>query len=203
MEPHLAAATHPIEPAEAGDERTLALALAHYRAGRLEAAANLCRDMLFARPENHEAINLLGVVRCRSEQFEEGADCFRSALALSPTFAQAHLNLGNALRKLDLHEQAAASYRRAIEIEPHYARAHCELGAILADQGDLAAATDSYRRASSEFREQGRLDEALAAARQVLTLRPEDPAAHNESAMYWHTRASSKPRWLASSELSA
>ena len=74
----------------------LAIAIRHHQGGRLQAAAEIYRDILRVEPDQADAVHLLGLVAYQSGEVEEAISCYRRALELRPDLAEAYGNLGNA-----------------------------------------------------------------------------------------------------------
>jgi tetratricopeptide (TPR) repeat protein len=146
----------------------LAAAFEHYRAGRVERAAALCGEILDRRPDNREALHLLGVIALGEGQFECGErlgeahanlgtalrglgrleaaeQAFRRAVQLEPDSAAWLTDLASVLAELERPDQALACCRRAIESDPRFARANYGLAVLLGRSGDLEEAVASYR----------------------------------------------------------
>ena len=82
----------------------LAIALRHHQDGRLQAAEQIYRQILQVKPDQADAIHLLGVLAHQAGRPDEAVAFYRRALDLNPNFAEAHYNLGNTLKnqgKLD------------------------------------------------------------------------------------------------------
>src|SRR5262249_1839464 len=107
---------------------------------------------------------------------------------------EAHWNLGKALGGQGKWEAAVAAYREAIRLRPDLAEAHNNLGATLYDDrnGEEAAddalhapsgrkhnLADAHYHRRNALGEQGRSEAAVAAYREALRLRPDDPEAHS------------------------
>jgi predicted O-linked N-acetylglucosamine transferase (SPINDLY family) len=135
------------------------IALAHHRAGRLEAAAAIYRRILQADPRQADTLHLLGVIAQQVNQPEAAIEHITRAIALRPSAAEYHNNLGAAYRALGQLDEVEACCRRAIALRPDYVDAHNNLGIALKDQG--------------------RLDEALACYRRALRIQPDDPEVHS------------------------
>lgn len=115
-------------------------ALASHRAGDLESAGRLYRQVLDLHPEQPDALNLLAAIDMECEHYASAADLLRRAIAVSGSVPQYHCNLGNALQGAGGLPAAAAAYRRAIELQPDYVDAHSSLGFTLARMGEASAA---------------------------------------------------------------
>jgi len=142
--------------------QTLSQALNLHQRGDLTGAERLYRQVLRARAEDPNALNMLGVVKIQQGLAQEAVNLITKAVQAQPEFAEAHNNLGLALRKLGQLEQAVQSHERAIQIKPAYAEALNNLATAL--------------------REAERLDEALAACDRALEIKPEFAQALNSRA---------------------
>ena len=80
---------------------------------------------------------------------------FQIALRMKPDSALAHFHLGNTLHKLGRLPEAVAEYQASIKLDPGVAEVHYELAYALAQIP-------------------GRVEEAIAACRQMLLLKPGD-----------------------------
>src|SRR3982074_3192610 len=76
-----------------GSEQTLASAMAHHRAGRLNDAERLYRSVCDTDPKNARAFHLLGVVAHQLRR-PDAALLVGRAVALDPDFAEAHNDRG-------------------------------------------------------------------------------------------------------------
>jgi tetratricopeptide (TPR) repeat protein len=73
-------------------------AVRHQRAGRVQEAERIYRQILAQQPGNAEALHLLGVIQWQAARRDSGLELIRKAIAIEPKYAEAHYNLGNALR---------------------------------------------------------------------------------------------------------
>ena len=171
---------------------TLALAVHHHRAGRLQAAEQLYQEILAAEPNLAVAWNLLGVVNLQRSNHEIAADYIRHAIRLDANVADFHCHLGNVYQTQMKLDEAIACYLRALELKPDYAEAHSNLGNVYQTQTKLDDAVACYRQAlqlkpdyseahnnlGTACKEQGNLDEAAACFRRALELNPDNVEAH-------------------------
>jgi tetratricopeptide (TPR) repeat protein len=165
----------------------------HHRAGKLQDAEQLYKQVLRDDPRNPVALYLLGTVARQTGRNELAIDYIGQALRLKPDYIEAHNNLGNALAAQGQLIDAAASYQRALRFKPDYAEAHNNLGNILVDLGKLDQAVASYQQAvrhNPQFGEaqcnlgltlktQGKLNEALACFRQAMGYHPRARAMYD------------------------
>jgi protein O-GlcNAc transferase len=124
----------------------LASAVAHQQAGRLQQAAEICRQQLAIEPKTAPAWHLLGVIAYQVGDYVTAAERIGRAVELSPGTAGAHSNLGLALHGLRRLDEALASFRRAVELKPDSAEAQSNLGNVLKDLGRAEEAIECYRR---------------------------------------------------------
>lgn len=168
------------------------LGLAHHRAGRLDEAESIYRQILSQAPDDPDAWQLLGLIAHDRGRHEEAVDRIGRAVALNPSVAAYHCHLGIALGGAGRHEAAVAAFRTAIGLDPHSADAFYNLGNALRDQGMHESAVAAYQDALGRdpalveawinlgvgLKELGQLGEAIAADREAIRLRPECAQAH-------------------------
>jgi tetratricopeptide (TPR) repeat protein len=151
-----------VERASAGDPDNAALLLAVASVSmELEDAprAQAALDRALILAEDWEAVWFeYGKLWLRADDLERAADQFAEAARLMPTFAGALSNLGAALAETERPQEAIQALEAALRHEPS---AHTVLN-------NLAVV----------YREQGRLDDAVAASRRVLGLAPEFTFGH-------------------------
>jgi predicted TPR repeat methyltransferase len=161
-------------------------ALQFHQRGKLDAAAELYRQVLAQAPRQFDALHLLGVIARQRGDAASAVTLIREALQVDPSQARAHCNLGAALQ--DLGEPAAAldAYETSLRLDPRYALAWDNRGNTLRRLGRLPDALDSYEQALAlrpdypeawchraiVLHDLGRHDEAAASARQALNARP-------------------------------
>jgi tetratricopeptide (TPR) repeat protein len=163
-----------------------------HRAGRLDDAERLYRQVLAREPRNAEAWHLLGVAAQQRGKHAEAIGHLARAIELDPNNATFHFNLATAHAEQGRPQQAIASMREVIRLEPHHFPAHNSLGALLAasSRGDEAAAC--FRQALAirpdyapalvnlgrTLNRQGRAQEAATCFQQAIRLNPDDAQAH-------------------------
>jgi tetratricopeptide (TPR) repeat protein len=172
--------------------KTLELALAHHRDGRLGDAEAAYRQVLALDPRHVEALNNLGTVLQAQGQFVAAAACLERALALAPEVGVLHFNLANALRSSGDDTRAMAAYRRALILLPNFAACHNNLGQLQLEAGDRDAAQRSFEEAAGAnpdyadahynlgavLQDRGDLSAARACYLRAIALQPERATAH-------------------------
>ena len=173
--------------------QALTIAIQHQQAGRLQAAEQVCRQILAIQPDHAGAWHLLGLVNAQTGNYPRAAECLARAVNAQPDWAEAQANLGNALRELGKLDEAAACLQRAIQRKPGFADAHNNLGIVLKEQGKPEQAVACYRRALElkpdfaaahnnlgvALKTLGKLDEAVACCRRALELKPHFTEAYH------------------------
>lgn len=126
-------------------------ALQHHQSGQLAEAEKLYLDVLAARPDHPDALNLLGMLEHQRGNHDRAIDLISKAVQHHPA-APILCNLGLVLLAQDRHEPALDSFRRAIDADPSY--------------------ITSYTNMGSALRALGRNDEAVAYLQKALSLAP-------------------------------
>jgi len=134
-----------------------ALALGLFQSGRFAEAEAAWRAILASRPDDPEALHVLGLILLRTGRAEGMAMLDRS-IERAPRQAAFLNNRAQVLAEAGRIEEGLRDLRRAVMIEPRFHAAFCHLGSLL--------------------RRQGRHEEALAAFRRALALDATVPDAH-------------------------
>ncbi len=129
------------------DENPIFQALEHFKAGRLEPAAELCRAILLRFPDDTATNHLLGVIYFRQGRTAAARDLLAFASASPGATAEIHNNYGAVLNALGNHDAAIAAFKRALALQSGYADAHNNLGVSYRAQGQTSEAIDTLRRA--------------------------------------------------------
>ena len=122
-------------------------ALLAYEEGNLTAAAQLCREIISAKPENSEALHLLGAIAHINGNVDESVDYFRQVLQLQPDYVEAHCNLGLVFRQAGKLTEAIGHYQQALALKPEDPGIHRSLGQGMIERGQIAEAIGHYRQA--------------------------------------------------------
>ncbi len=128
-------------------ESLLSAAVALYSEGRLDAAAERCRNAIAIQPDNAAALNLLGLISFAGGDAAEATIHLRRAAEADPGEADYPNNLGVILHAAGDWQGASEAFRAALAIQPNLAQAANNLGSALEKLGDDAGALEQYRRA--------------------------------------------------------
>lgn len=123
--------------------------LAHQRAGRLDEAQNIYRQVLKEQPRHFGALYLSGIVAIQTSRFAPAVALFEKALEADKSSAEAYYNRGLALAALGKHQAALDSYGKALNLNPNYVAAYNNRGNVLSELKQHQAALASYDQALS------------------------------------------------------
>ncbi|HEX2567778.1 MAG TPA: tetratricopeptide repeat protein [Burkholderiales bacterium] len=120
--------------------------------GREMEAGDLLLQAVESRPRDAEAWMSLGIAYHHQRRLAEAAEAFRAGLALQPQNAAMRNNLSGTLIELGKGEEARVEMERLLESRVESDQLLCNLGHV--------------------YRDQARIDDALAAFRRALELSP-------------------------------
>src|SRR5829696_763099 len=101
--------------------------LNHHRAGQLQQAEAIYRQILQEKPDEPEALNLLGVIALQVGRADMAVQLLSKSVQIAPGFGSLN-NLGEALRYLGRLDEAIAAYRRSIQMNPNHVDAMGNMG---------------------------------------------------------------------------
>ena len=161
-------------------------AFRHYQEGDLQQAKQICEQILRKKPNNFNALHLLGIIYCQIGNYDISIKYIRKALQNNPHVADAYFNLGLSLKRQVQYEQAITSYLKALQLNSNFAEANFNLGVILQEQFHYEQAKSYYEKTlqinpifidalmnlGNILRVQGKLDEAENKYRYALRINP-------------------------------
>jgi len=112
--------------------------------GKLKDAVLICQQILQAEPNNHEALNLLGVLAYYDGNNSLAINCLRKAIIINPQYADAHNNIAEIYRSSCHFQQAISHFQQALKIKPNYIDALVNYGNVLQDIHEYEKSLDSY-----------------------------------------------------------
>lgn len=167
-------------------------------AANLQRAETELKSVLRSSPDEHRALDLLGVVRVLQHRDTDAEELFRRAAQKKPEFASAHAHLGLLFFQTGRSEEAVPELREAVRLDSSRVDASAALIKIWSDQaqaavtaGDsekaLALLTDARKLAPNNSDVQfafgmlalrmSRSQDAVNAFQETLKLRKNDPPA--------------------------
>ena len=145
-------------------------AIAHLDQNRIDEAEALLGDVLAAKAEDPDALQLLGLVRRMQQRDAEAEELYRRSLAANPAQPHVQHNLGNLLRQIGRIDEAIAAEREAIALKSNYAEAFLGLGLALLNRGDRERpdGTADWMAAEKNIRRALHIRPVFTEARQAL-----------------------------------
>ncbi len=126
---------------------SIAQAAAHHRAGRLEEAEAIYREILQRDPRNLEALRLLALIAMDTEHYGQAEQLLKRAVEIAPDFVAAWIDLSRAqIERLEL-PAALASIERAATQSPRSANVQVHVANVQARSGRQDEAIETYRQA--------------------------------------------------------
>ena len=119
-------------------------ALSSFQEGDLDTAERLCADILEYRPENFDALHMLGMLHFQRQRMVEALRFLSAALKVNSSSSDAMSNLGLALHATGRFDEAIASYRNALRLAPDHPEILYNLANALLELGRLDQALASY-----------------------------------------------------------
>jgi tetratricopeptide (TPR) repeat protein len=162
------------------------------RAGDLQQARELYRQVVAAEAYHAEAWNLLAQCHQGLGEFQQALDAYGQALRLRPSSPEVHCGLGATLAALRRRDAACEHFAAALRLRPDYPDALSGLGLARAEAGRVAEALPYLQRTAETqpqsavarrnygvaLAQSGRRDEALKELQEALALQPDYAEAH-------------------------
>jgi Flp pilus assembly protein TadD len=185
---------HPGNPyALAGFRHSLSTVLV--AAGRPQEALAPARRALEIEPHDPFLHAHLGMVLARSGDEEAAEDAIRTAIRFDPEIGDFHTDLAESLLRQNRFDEALAEFRIAASCDSSEPGPLRRIGELLIRMRDFAGAESVIRQAialrseagphsdlSDCFARQGRLEDAIAAARAAVELERNNPMWHSRLA---------------------
>jgi tetratricopeptide (TPR) repeat protein len=162
------------------------LAIKHYMSGNLKRASEIYLEVLRDRPDNTDALFMLGVMSAQKGNFNFAIECFLETININPAHIGAYYNLGNVYRDKGQINEAFKCYLKVIQLNPMHPEAYINLGIIHRAQRRFHEEIKCYQKAiqinprSAEaffnlghaFFDKEQFDKALACYEKVIRLNP-------------------------------
>lgn len=178
----------PVDPPDMASmppDEALQHAIAHHRAGELDAAERIYAELLRREPRRADALNFMGMLQYQRGALERAFELLDRASRIAPRQATVWNNLGNVLIGLNRPAEAEKAFRRSLALVES-PEALTNIGRLQRRRREWARSEQSCRRAlalssmcgeawhylSLALLGQGRAEEAFAAAVQAELLLP-------------------------------
>jgi tetratricopeptide (TPR) repeat protein len=125
----------------------LQVAVQALTAGNLKLAENELGSVLRSFPEDHRALDLLGVVRVLEHRDPDAEELFRRAVQEDPKFASAHAHLGLLFLQTGQIQRAIPELREAVRLDSSRIDASTALVKIWSDQAQAAVTAGDSEKA--------------------------------------------------------
>ncbi|MBF0587537.1 MAG: tetratricopeptide repeat protein [Magnetococcales bacterium] len=172
--------------------QALTLALQHHQQGDLGQAESIYREILHIRPDQPDALALLGGLLQQTNHIQEAHQVLQRAVETHPTHVPANNNLGNLYLNQGHLEPAIACFQKALEQAPEVAELHNNLGNALSKNNAHHKALLHFQRAiqlqpeyaaphnnlGRTLLDMNRLQEAIHHLQKALNLQPDSASAH-------------------------
>jgi hypothetical protein len=115
-----------------------------FQQGDFDRTEKLCAGILQHRPQDFDALHLLGLLNFQRRRLVEALHFLSAALKANSTSAEAMSNLGLALQAAGRCEEAISSYRNALRLAPDHPEILYNLGNACLELGRDAEALSAY-----------------------------------------------------------
>jgi protein O-GlcNAc transferase len=173
-------------------DETLRAAVDLHRAGNIEQAASIYRQILEANPRHAPTLHLLGTANFQVGQYQLAIEQLHAAIRIDAGRPEYQATLTEVLRASGRLNEAIASAKRLVQLTPESPEAHFIFGRLLEAGSDLDSAArefaETLRLAPSHleamlhlgqaFHGQGNLAEAGVQFEAAALQHPQSPWAH-------------------------
>lgn len=160
--------------------------------GDVEGGMILCREIVAEKPDNAEALELLGTLALQRKNHALAIDSLTKAIKLNPNNSTLHAKMGSTFLSLSRYNDALASFDRALVITPESVKTWFERGLVLQKINRNEEALFSYDRAvtlkpdyvealsnrGNVLNALKRYEEALESYEQALACKSHSPFVH-------------------------
>ncbi len=131
-------------PKKSQSTKSLQAAVAHLNAGRVPEAEFIVRLALTARPDDGDALNLLGGIALQRGNHVDALKALERAASVKPRDAGVHFNLAGVYRRCGRLGEAVQHYEAAERLRPGYTDAVALKGEVLRERGEWQRAAAAY-----------------------------------------------------------
>ncbi len=173
-------------------EQAIQLAVGYISEGNLQQARDLCMNVLAIRPDDIDALFLLGIISYQLNEYDAAIRYIEQALFTDPDFSEAYAILGNIYIRKNKLDDAINCFQKAVHLNTTSFDVYFNLGKLFKAKGLLEDAAISFQKAieinptASEiydnlggvFAEQGKLHEAFLTFSKALAVNSIDAWAY-------------------------
>lgn len=121
-------------------------AVALWQKGDLAGAAGACAELLATRPDNVNALQLLGTIHMQRGELDKARSVLERAYSLAPKDIHVLNTLGLVHRRAGRLDDALPLFRKAVQRDAAFASAYSNLGSTLFDLRRVDEARTAYRK---------------------------------------------------------
>ncbi len=154
-------------------------AIRHLHAGKVQEAEAICRQVLVANRNDHQALAVLGQVLTMQGRFDDAMEVLSRAVALAPREIDYHLLLAEAQATNGHHRDALSRYDKALKLDRTYPPA-------IAGKANVLARTAAWAKARALLEPsvaRGTEDATIAVVYARVMIHEGEPALAVEVAM--------------------
>lgn len=133
-----------------------------YEEGKIDQAESVFKRVLQEDPENHEALNNLGVINIMRDNSQEAEECFLKSLAVKDDYQAALLNLADLYHKSERWKEAIIQQERHLEIDSSDHNIYNQLSVAYLELGDFEKASDTLEKSLKLNPDQVSVKESLS-----------------------------------------
>ncbi|MEO5693314.1 MAG: tetratricopeptide repeat protein [Usitatibacter sp.] len=177
-------------------------AFALFESGRLAEAEDAWREILSRKPDDPDALHILGYIVATTGRIGEGLKLLDRAVQRAPRVAGIRSNRAMILSQAGRNDEAERDIRRALDLDPRLPAALYLLGNIRTSQGRFDEAVTAYRRAlaidprmapahqglGSALLSSGDSEGARSSFEAALAIDPLDAETVHRLAAWWQTQ---------------
>lgn len=127
-------------------EAVTELAVTYHKAGKLDEAENLIKELLVKKPNDVDLKYRLGKVYLDKGLLNEAGEIFRQVLQMDPNNASAHNGLANLYFRKRNYNEAMAEYLQAIKLNPDFTDVNLDLGNAYFQSGKYSEASKYFKK---------------------------------------------------------
>jgi len=173
--------------------KAIQLAFEHHKAGNLQKAEQIYKNILNKQPNNFDALFMLGVIYYQIKNIDSAIKYIEKALQIDPLFHEAYAFLGNIYHMKKQVDKAISYYQKAIQLNPHNSDAYYNLGNIFRERENIDEAVDCYQKAVKinpnnpfiynvlgvAYRNKGQLEIAIKFYQKAIEINPNIAEVYN------------------------
>jgi tetratricopeptide (TPR) repeat protein len=122
------------------------LGIAYFKAGKLDEAEALYKEMLIKNPNEMDLRYRLGNIYLAKGMLNEAGAEYRQVLQMDPNNGGAHNGLANLYYRQRTFEDAMAEYLQAIQMNPNLAEANLDLGNAYYEKKQYSQAASCFKK---------------------------------------------------------